>query len=52
MNHFWCRICLEKIGVMTISMNVVLDFEEKEKNSTNIEHYDLRDDNELDPNIW
>jgi hypothetical protein len=23
-----------------------------EKNSANFEHYDLRDDNELDPNIW
>jgi hypothetical protein len=23
-----------------------------EKISANFEHYDLRDDNELDPNIW
>jgi hypothetical protein len=24
----------------------------EEKNSAKFEHYDLRDDNELDPNIW
>ena len=41
-----------KIGIMTISMNFVLVFEEKEKKLANFEHYDLRDDNELDPNIW
>jgi hypothetical protein len=42
----------EKIGVMTIAMNFVHVFEEREINSANFEHYDLRDDNELDPNIW
>jgi hypothetical protein len=42
---------LEKIGVMTISMTFVLVLEEREKNSANFEHYDLRDDNEFDPNI-
>jgi hypothetical protein len=52
MNHFQCHSCLEKIGVMMISMNFVPVFEERKKNSTNFEHYDLRDDNELDPNIW
>jgi hypothetical protein len=36
---------------MTISMNFVLVFEEGKKNPANFEHYDLRDDNELDPNI-
>jgi hypothetical protein len=42
MNHLQCRSCLEKIGVMTISiMNFVLVFEEREKNSSNFEHYDL-----------
>jgi hypothetical protein len=34
---------------MTISMNFVLVFEEREKKLANFEHYDLRDDNELDP---
>jgi hypothetical protein len=52
MNPFWCRSCLEKIGVMTISMNFVLVFDEREKHLANFEHYDLRDDNELNPNIW
>jgi hypothetical protein len=33
-------------------MNFVLVFEERETNSANFEYYDLRDDNELDPNIW
>jgi hypothetical protein len=37
-------------------MNYVLVFEVKnllgKKNSANFEHYDLRDDNELDPKIW
>jgi hypothetical protein len=33
-------------------MNFVLVFEEKKRKSTNFEHYDLRDVNELDPNIW
>jgi hypothetical protein len=37
---------------MTISMNFFLVFDKREKNSTNFEHYDFRDDNELDPNIW
>jgi hypothetical protein len=50
--HFRCHSCLEKIGVMMISMNFVLVFEEREKDLTNFEHYDLTDDNELDPNIW
>jgi hypothetical protein len=35
-----------------ISTNFVLVFEEWKKNSANFEHYDLRDDNGLDPNIW
>jgi hypothetical protein len=35
-----------------ILMNFVLVFEEREKNSANFEDYDLRDDNELNPNIW
>jgi hypothetical protein len=39
------------MGVMTISMNFVVVFEEREKNSANFEHYDLRNDNELDSNI-
>jgi hypothetical protein len=43
---------MEKFGVKTISMNFVPLFEEREKYSANFEHYDLRDDNELDPNIW
>jgi hypothetical protein len=34
-----------------ISMDFVFVFEERKKNSANFEHYDLRDDNELDPNI-
>jgi hypothetical protein len=37
---------------MTISMNFVLTFEERKKTLDNFEHFDLRDDNELDPNIW
>jgi hypothetical protein len=44
--------CLETFGVMMISMNFFLVFEEKEKKLANFEHYDLRDDNELDLNIW
>jgi hypothetical protein len=56
LNHFRCHRCLEKLGVRTISMNYVLVFEVKnllgKKNSANFEHYDLRDDNELDPKIW
>jgi hypothetical protein len=28
---FWCHSCLEKIGVMTISMNFIFVFEEREK---------------------
>jgi hypothetical protein len=43
---------LEKIGIIPISMNFVLLFEEREKKFRNFEHYGLRDDNELDPNIW
>jgi hypothetical protein len=35
-----------------ISMNFVLVFEEREKNSANFKHYDLRDDNELNPDTW
>ena len=37
---------------MTISMNIVLAFEERKINSPNFENYDLRDDNELDASIW
>jgi hypothetical protein len=33
-------------------MNFVFAFEEREKKLANFKHYDLRDDNELDPNIW
>jgi hypothetical protein len=43
---------LGEIGVMMISMNFVPVFEERKKNSTNFEYYDLRDDNELDLSIW
>jgi hypothetical protein len=52
MNHFWCRSCFEKIGVMMISINFVLVFEKREKNSAKFEYYDLKDDNESDPSIW
>jgi hypothetical protein len=34
----------------TLGVNFVPIFEERKKNSANFEHYDLRDDNELDPN--
>jgi len=43
---------LEKIGVMAISMKFFLVFEEREKRFSQFEHYDLRDDNELDPKTW
>jgi hypothetical protein len=36
MNHFRYRSCLEKIGIMTISMNFVLVFEEREKKSSQL----------------
>jgi hypothetical protein len=49
---FWYHSFLEEIWVMTISMNFVLTFEERKKTLDNFEHFDLRDDNELDPNIW
>jgi hypothetical protein len=40
---------LEKIGVITVSMNFVLASEEGKKTSANFKHYDLRNDNELNP---
>jgi hypothetical protein len=42
----------KKLEVWLFQWILSLFLRKGKKNSANFEHYDLKDDNELDPNIW